>query len=231
MKKTFVYLLCILLLILAGCGSSETASTAAPTSQPVQEITPGAMKLSQFETKYNSADLQQVLQDPAEFLENFYEFASSALADPDKADLSSYGEEEKTELESLKQTLHQYSRESGLFALSGENNSFQALFTDVEGTYSREESSISFYVDAGDSSSNLALANTMTLRLLDLYGEPSEISLDGQATLDQLMSVLQGDEVVDYQVKWANGVSSAAFIPYGQEDVDSWIIRCVGVGE
>ena len=71
----------------------------------------------------------------------------------------------------------------------------------------------------------------MTLRLLDLYGEPSEISLDGQATLDQLMSVLQGDEVVDYQVKWANGVSSAAFIPYGQEDVDSWIIRCVGVGE
>ena len=106
MKKTFVYLLCILLLILAGCGSSETASTAAPTSQPVQEITPGAMKLSQFETKYNSADLQQVLQDPAEFLENFYEFASSALADPDKADLSSYGEEEKTELESLKQTLH-----------------------------------------------------------------------------------------------------------------------------
>ena len=164
MKKTFVYLLCILLLILAGCGSSDTASTtAAPTSQPAQEITPGVMKLSQFETKYNSADLQQVLQDPAEFLEDFYEFASSALADPDKADLSSYGEEEKTELESLKQTLHQYSRESGLFALSGENNSFQALFTDVEGTYSREESSISFHVDAGDSSSNLALANTMTL--------------------------------------------------------------------
>ena len=196
MKKLFIFLTLSALFSLFFIGCSKVD----PTPSEVKTVN----TFSEFDEKYRRADYEAFLRDPSAFVKDLMAVSYNPSCPPEDVPVGDgwildADNSEKSEDVSVQW----YDKECVLF------NKVFSYSADVF-TYHKKNTCkyfIDLSFDSGDVQTNLALAKSLYFCYVDLFGDPTEITIDEEnASEPALLRILDGTtEPQDFSVYFGDG--------------------------